>query len=70
MLSRFRFEDGLIVEHIDSFSFYAWSRQSMGRLGATMGWTPLLRNMVRAQGRRGLDEFLGRPAVAPTRGRR
>lgn len=70
VLSRFRFEDGLIVEHIDSFSFYAWSRQSMGRLGATLGWTPLLRNMVRRKAAAGLDEFLGRPPVVSTRGRR
>jgi ketosteroid isomerase-like protein len=70
VLSRFRFQDGLIVEHIDSFSFYEWSRQSMGRLGAALGWTPLMRNMVRRKAAAGLDEFLGRPAVAPTRGRR
>jgi ketosteroid isomerase-like protein len=70
VLSRFRFQDGLIVEHIDSFSFYEWSRQSMGSLGAALGWTPLMRNMVRRKAAAGLDEFLGRPAVAPTRGRR
>jgi uncharacterized protein len=70
VLSRFRFQDGLIVEHVDSFSFYEWSRQSMGRLGAVLGWTPLMRNTVRRKAAAGLDEFLGRPAVAATRGRR
>jgi hypothetical protein len=25
----FRFEHGLITEHRDSFSFYAWSRQAL-----------------------------------------
>ena len=28
--AEFRFEDGLIAEHRDSFSFYAWSRQALG----------------------------------------
>ena len=70
VLARFRFEDGLIIEHIDSFSFHAWSRQSMGRLGVALGWTPLLRNMVRRKAAAGLDEFLGRPVAAATRGRR
>jgi ketosteroid isomerase-like protein len=65
--ARFRFEDGLIVEHIDSFSFYAWSRQALGSVGAMLGWTPLVRNMVRAKAHVGLDEFLGRPVVQPSR---
>ena len=65
VLARFRFQDGLIVEHIDSFSFYAWSRQALGGIGMFLGWTPLLRNMVRHKARAGLDEFLGRP---PSRG--
>jgi ketosteroid isomerase-like protein len=66
VLARFRFQDGLIAEHIDSFSFYAWSRQALGGIGAVLGWTPLIRRMVRTKARAGLDEFLGRP-VAPTR---
>ena len=28
--AEFRFENGLIAEHRDSFSFYAWSRQALG----------------------------------------
>jgi ketosteroid isomerase-like protein len=64
--ARFRFQDGLIAEHIDSFSFYGWSRQALGGVGAALGWTPLIRRMVRTKARAGLDEFLGRP-VAPTR---
>jgi len=70
VLARFRFEDGLIVEHIDTFSFHEWSRQAMGGVGAVLGWTPLLRNMVRTKARNGLDEYLGRPVIPPKRGRR
>jgi ketosteroid isomerase-like protein len=56
--AEFRFEDGLIVEHRDSFSFYAWARQALGPVGAALGWTPALRAKVRHEARAGLDEFM------------
>jgi ketosteroid isomerase-like protein len=58
--AEFRFENGLIAEHRDSFSFYAWARQALGPPGLLLGWTPLLRGRVRREARAGLDEFLGR----------
>ena len=39
---RFVFRDGLIAEHHDAFSFYAWSRQALGPAGLLLGWTPML----------------------------
>ena len=45
----FRFSDGLIVEHRDRFDFWAWARQALGAPGLLLGWTPMLRNKVRAQ---------------------
>jgi len=46
----FRFRgDGLIVEHIDRFDFWAWARQALGAPGLLLGWTPMLHNKVRAQ---------------------
>jgi ketosteroid isomerase-like protein len=56
--ARFRFEDGLIAEHDDSFNFYAWSRQALGIPGLLLGWTPLLRSAVRRRARGDLEEFL------------
>src|SRR5687767_11568265 len=37
----FRFENGLIAEHKDSFDFWAWSRQALGAPGLLLGWTPI-----------------------------
>ncbi len=54
----FRFQDGLIAEHRDSFSFYAWSRQALGPAGLVLGWTPIVHGKVKRQARAGLDEFL------------
>ncbi|MEO8159897.1 MAG: nuclear transport factor 2 family protein [Arenimonas sp.] len=45
----FVFRDGLIAEHHDRFDFWAWSRQALGTPGLLLGWTPMLRNKVRAQ---------------------
>lgn len=53
----FRFAGGLIVEHVDEFSFFAWSRQALGPLGLALGWTPLLPALIRRRARGGLDEF-------------
>ena len=62
--ANFRFEDGLIVEHHDSFSFYGWVRQALGPAGLALGWTPLLRAKVRRQAREQLDRFLASTGVA------
>jgi len=55
--ARFRFADGLIVEHVDEFSFFGWSRQALGPLGLALGWTPLLPILVRRRTRGRLDAF-------------
>ena len=38
---RFRFRDGLIVEHDDSFSFWRWARQALGPAGLVLGLPPM-----------------------------
>ncbi len=45
----FRFSDGLIVEHHDSFDFWKWSRMALGAPGLLLGWSPMLKKKVRAQ---------------------
>lgn len=49
---------GLITRHRDRFDFWAWSRQALGLPGLLLGWTPLLRNKVRAQAAGNLKRFL------------
>lgn len=52
--------DGRIVDHVDRFDFWAWSRQALGAPGLLLGWTPFLRSKVKAQARRNLDRYLQR----------
>jgi hypothetical protein len=49
---------GLILRHRDRFDFWAWSRQALGTPGLLLGWTPFLRNKVRAQATANLQRFL------------
>ncbi|MCP3063592.1 nuclear transport factor 2 family protein [Myxococcus fulvus] len=56
--AEFEFRDGKIVRHRDRFDFWAWSRQALGPAGLVLGWTPLLRNQVRAQARKTLDKYM------------
>jgi len=58
--ARFRFADGLIAEHDDSFGFYGWARQALGTPGLLLGWSPVIQGPVRRRARAGLDEFMAR----------
>lgn len=54
----FVLKDDLIVEHIDQFDFWAWSRQALGPVGVVAGWTPIIRTKVQNEARRGLETWL------------
>lgn len=55
--AEFRFKDGLIVEHRDTFNFYRWARQALGPPGLLLGWTPVVRSAVRRKAAAMLDKF-------------
>lgn len=52
--STFTLKDGLILRQKDAFSFWRWSRQALGISGLLLGWTPVVRNKVRAMAAEGL----------------
>jgi ketosteroid isomerase-like protein len=56
----FEFEDGKILAHQDAFDFWRWTRQALGMPGILLGWTPFIRNKVRATARKGLSKFMGK----------
>lgn len=49
---------GLITQHHDHFSFWAWSRQALGTPGALLGWTPMPRKKVQATAAGNLAKYL------------
>lgn len=56
--ARFTFKDGLIATHVDTFSFYRWSKQALGMPGLLLGWTGFLKGKVQQQARKGLSIFM------------
>lgn len=55
--AHFRFVEGLIVEHIDTFNFWRWARQALGPAGLLLGWTPLVRAKVQREASKALERF-------------
>ncbi|WP_375737489.1 nuclear transport factor 2 family protein [Pseudomonas boanensis] len=55
--ARFRFEDGRITEHRDSFDVWRWARQALGAKGLLLGWLPVVQGKVRQQAARGLAAY-------------
>ena len=55
--ARFRFADGLIVEHRDQFDLWRWSRQALGAKGLLLGWAPPVQRAIRGQARKGLAAY-------------
>ena len=41
--AEFEFKDGKIINHIDKFNLYRWSKQASGFNGFLFGWTIFLR---------------------------
>ncbi|MDR6534906.1 nuclear transport factor 2 family protein [Variovorax soli] len=52
--------EGLIATQRDRFDFWAWSRQALGPPGVLMGWTPMLKNKVRAGAAENLAAYMAR----------
>ena len=53
----FRFRDGKIVEHVDTFDFGVWSKQALGLTATLLGWTGLLQGMVQRTVKKDLAKF-------------
>ncbi len=54
----FRFADGLIVDHVDTFDFHRWAGQALGLQGRLLGWTPFVHAAVQRRARARLDAFV------------
>ena len=55
--ARFTFADELILTHVDRFDLWRWSRMALGPVGTALGWSPIVRNHVRARAESGLRRW-------------
>lgn len=56
--ARFRFKDGLIVRHDDTFGLYRWTRMALGPVGTLLGWSPPLQGAIRKKAAAGLADWM------------
>ena len=54
----FKFKEGKIIEHIDTFDLWKWTRQAMGILGYLIGWTPFMKSKIQKTTNKKLDKFI------------
>ena len=64
----FKFENGLIADHRDSFDLYAWARQALGPVGVLLGWSPPVQreDPRRRRARAWTSSWPAGPPSAPT----
>ena len=55
--ARYKFRDGLIVEHVDDFNLWRWCGMALGPAGWLLGWTPFVQAKVRRQAAAALEKF-------------
>lgn len=54
----FRFRDGKIIDHHDTFSFWRWAAQALGPTGLLLGWTPMIQKSVQRAAAENLEKFI------------
>ena len=56
--ARFKFANGLILEHRDNMDFRRWAAQALGPMGQLLGWAPFVRRTVQKRARARLARFI------------
>lgn len=54
----FEFKDGLIYKHTDTFDLWKWSKMALGWKGILLGWSPIVKNKIKAQAKNALIQFM------------
>ncbi|HVK46874.1 MAG TPA: nuclear transport factor 2 family protein [Pseudobacter sp.] len=56
--ANFKFQDDLIIEHMDEFDLWKWSRQALGFSGLLLGWSGFVQTPIRKKAKQGLRKFM------------
>ena len=56
--AKFKFKDGLIIEHTDTFDLWKWTKQALGAPGYVMGWTSFMKNKIQKTTNSQLSDFM------------
>lgn len=58
--AKFKFQDGKIIDHRDSFDLWKWSGMALGLPGRLLGWTPFFQKKIRATAIGSLRKWQGK----------
>ena len=56
--AQFRFQDGKILVHQDTFDLTKWAAQALGIPGRLFGWTPFIQQTIRNKAAQALDSYI------------
>ena len=56
----FRFKEGKIIQHHDSFNLWRWAAMALGIKGLLLGWLPPVQNTIRKSAMKQLEQFMAR----------
>ncbi|SFC30048.1 Ketosteroid isomerase-related protein [Algibacter lectus] len=56
----FKFKDGKIIEHFDTFDLWKWTKQAMGTPGYLLGWTSYMKSKIQQTTNKRLDAFMNK----------
>lgn len=58
--ANFKFKDGKIIEHIDTFDLWKWTKQALGLSGTLLGWSSFMKNKIQKTTNQQLTEFISK----------
>ncbi|MFT4832276.1 MAG: limonene-1,2-epoxide hydrolase [Psychroserpens sp.] len=59
--AEFKFRDGKIISHKDTFDLYKWARQALGVKGYFFGWTTFFKKKLQIQTNKLLSNYESKP---------
>jgi len=58
--AKFKFKDGKIIEHIDTFDIWKWTKQALGFSGVLLGWSSFMKKKIQKTTNDQLTEFISK----------
>lgn len=56
--ANFKFKDGKIIEHSDTFDLWKWTKQALGLAGYLLGWTNFMKQKIQKTTHAQLDSYM------------
>ena len=60
----FKFKDGKIIYHRDSYSIWRWAGMALGLTGYLLGFTPFIQNQIKSDAQTSLRMYIKRKRMA------